>query len=144
MILQLRPAVVDDEPFLHALFARSETAAAFSARRQAYRIQFPNAARAIVLRDGDPVGSLLVDRPRSEIRVVDLALRPEQRGHGIGTWVMENLLAEATYSSRPLRLRVLKTNRAASLYRRLGLRPTVEDGSYLAMEWTPTGVLSCR
>jgi len=82
----------------------------FAAQTASYRAAFPGAAYAIVLRDGQPVGTLIVNHAAEDIRLVDISLLPEHRGSG-----------------RPLRLQVLKTNPAARLYARLGFITTGSD-----------------
>jgi len=99
----------------------------FAAQAASYRAAFPGATYAIVLRDGQPAGTLIVNHAAEDIRLVDISLRPEHRGAGLGTAVIRQLQAEAHGSSRPLRLQVLKTSRAARLYLRLGFIATGGD-----------------
>ena len=109
----------------------------FSARERSYGEQFPGAADSIVLVGGEPAGRLLVARSGEEIRLVDIALVPEQRGGGIGTALIASLQAEAAAAGIPLALHVEAGNRAANLYRRLGFRLIAGDGVYQAMAWLP-------
>ena len=52
--------------------------------QQGYRAMFPEADFQIIERDGQRVGQLIIDRAAEEIRLVDIALLPEQRGAGLG------------------------------------------------------------
>ena len=105
----------------------------FAAQAASYRAAFPGALHAIVLCRDQPVGTLTVNQTAEEIRLIDLALLPEHRGAGLGTGVIFRLQTEAHGSGRPLRLRVLKTNRAARLYARLGFIATGGDEMYADM-----------
>ena len=59
------------------------------------------------------------------------------RGTGMGTALLKDLLAEAERAGKPVRLQVLKTNRAIRLYARLGFAITGESPTHLQMEWRP-------
>jgi ribosomal protein S18 acetylase RimI-like enzyme len=103
----------------------------YAAREAGYRRQFPDASAEIVLVDGIPAGRVLVDRGDTALHVIDIALMPEHRGHGVGTDVLVALLDEASASSLPLTLSVLRGNPALRLYRRLGFEVNGEDEAYL-------------
>jgi ribosomal protein S18 acetylase RimI-like enzyme len=152
----LRPEVPEDEPFLFMLYcstrANEMTAwgwppaqqeaflkMQFNGQRHSYRSQFPEAERHIIVLQSEPVGRLLVSKSPEEIILVDIALLPEHRHHGIGTTLLRDVLVEATRSSRKVRLQVLKANPAQHLYRCLGFSAISEDGLYIQMEWLPPG-----
>jgi ribosomal protein S18 acetylase RimI-like enzyme len=77
---------------------------------------------------------MVLDRAGSEIRVVDLALLPAVQNQGIGTFLMRQICAQA---DRPVRLSVLKFNRAFAWYERLGFSKIGDLGVYDEMEWRP-------
>ncbi len=108
----------------------------FAAQHQHYHGYFPDADYLIVAIDGQPAGRLYVDRNEGEIRVVDIALLPEYRGRGIGTYLLESLLVEAQTAGKPVRLHVEPFNRALHLYERLGFRKIGEAGFYWLLEWS--------
>jgi ribosomal protein S18 acetylase RimI-like enzyme len=91
-----------------------------------------------VLVDATPAGRLLVARWPEEIRIVDISLLPEFRGHGAGSELLGRLMAEAAADGKRLSIHVERNNRALALYERLGFRPAAETGVHLRMEWTPT------
>ena len=151
MPITLRPATTDDEAFLFELYAstRADEMAAFGwdapQREMFLRMQF-NAQRQhytslpqnddqIVLRDGAPIGRLLVSRLTSEFNLTDIALLPAERGAGLGAQLIGALLAEAAQAGKPVTLHVAHGNRARRLYERLGFAPTGDDGVYYAMRW---------
>jgi ribosomal protein S18 acetylase RimI-like enzyme len=151
-IITLRPAVPEDEAFLYQLYAttRSEEMRAwgleaaqqemilklqFTAQRQHYEIAFPDADHKIILCDDRPAGRILVFRSAHEIRLVDIALLPENRGAGIGASLIQELMLEAQAADKPLVLHVEKQNRAARLYERLGFSTTADTGGHYRMEF---------
>src|SRR4030095_15129659 len=88
----------------------------FGAQMQQYRMSYPNASNSIVLLDDQRVGRLIVDRGERELILVDISLIPEQRGRGIGTHLIRELLFEASSTTKSVRLHVLHTNPAKHLY----------------------------
>jgi ribosomal protein S18 acetylase RimI-like enzyme len=148
----LRPASDADESLLRTLFAterRAQILAAgleqqvadqllelqYCAQRQQYQAAFPAADSAVIEIDGVPSGRLLVERRPGEIHVVDIALLPGSRGHGIGAVLLRRLQDEATHAGRRLTLRVARDNAARRLYDRLGFTELVGDDVYLVMVW---------
>ena len=149
--LKLRPQTDADEPLLFALYSSTradelamtgwDTAACqtflrmqFNAQRIGYSQMFPNAQFYIILDDDSAIGRIVIDRAMDEIRVVDLVITPEHREHGIGTELMKRLIAESVAADKPLRLCVVRGNRAIRFYERLGFTFTGESASHLNME----------
>lgn len=148
----LRPAESADETFLETVYAetrRGELAVLnwsrqqendffrmqFRLQNQTYKMQFPDADYLVIELNKVPVGSLIVERG-GEIRLINIALLPEFRCRGIGTFLLKQLQTEAKTANKPLTLHVLKTNdRAASLYKRSGFAIIDNDEMYLAMRW---------
>jgi len=150
----LRPAQPDDEPFLFDVYAstRAEEFAMipwskealdsflkmqFTIQQRSYAAQYPDADNSIILADGKAVGIMRVSRGELEICLVDIALLPEYKGAGIGTHLLERLIAEAERAGKSVVLQVVKTNRAAHLYERMGFSIVGEDGVYYQMERRP-------
>ena len=148
----LRPQGPADGPFLLELYAsiRQEEldamglpAAAreafvkmqFKAWQQGYEAAFPRAQFAIILMGDQAVGHIVVNRAGDEFRLVDIAVLPAHRGRGIGTALVQRLLREAAAAQKPVRLSVLRGQRAFRLYQRLGFEKTGEAGVRDQMEW---------
>lgn len=151
----VRPARADDEPFLRRLYATTrqqeladwgwDSAAQaafvdlqFRAQRAHYQREWPQASDEIVLVGGLPVGRRLTDRGAGGLRLVDIALLPDQRGRGLGAALVRELLVEADRTGQSLSLQVQAGNPAQRLYERLGLRVTDRAAApYVAMRWPP-------
>jgi GNAT superfamily N-acetyltransferase len=153
-VIELRSVEPDDAPFLSQVYAgtRAEDwalvdwaesektaflAMQFAAQDAYYREHYPGAAFQVILCDGAPVGRLYVHRRPAEIRIMDIALLPEYRGAGIGTFLLRDLLAEGARRGTPVTIHVERFNPALRLYARLGFRPLEDKGVYLLMEWSP-------
>ena len=121
-----------DEPTRRAFLNQQ-----FNAMRQGYRNMFPAGEFSIIELDGRPAGRIVIDRSATEIRVVDIALLPACRNRGVGTCLMRRVCAEASKTGRPVRLCVLKNNRAFNWYERLGFAKIGERGFYDELEWRP-------
>lgn len=98
---------------------------------------YQQAIDEIVLCLGKPVGRLLTESRQDEIRCLDLALLPQFRNQGRGTLLLRKLQQQAAKSRKPLRLQVIRFNRAVSLFERLGFVRTSESGTHFQMEWKP-------
>jgi ribosomal protein S18 acetylase RimI-like enzyme len=112
----------------------------FNAQRQYYLQEYPTAEYHILQRDGVDIGRLIVNRADGEILLMDIALLPEHRSGGIGTALIQDLMAEAAQAGKPMRLHVEFFNRALRLYERLGFSKIGEIGVYYEMEWRPAQV----
>ena len=149
--VSLRPEAPLDEGFLYEVYAstRADELALtnwdeptrrmflqqqFNAMRVGYRSMFPTGEFMIIEMAGQPVGRMVLDRGATEIRVVDLALLPARQNQGIGTFLMRQVCANA---GKPVRLCVLKNNRARFWYERMGFIPIGERGVYDELEWRP-------
>ena len=154
--VELRPATDSDLPFLARVFAstraeellplpwsdehkRAFLAQQFAAQSADYARNYPDASFDVVIVDGEPAGRLILDRGERELHIVDIALLPEHRGRGIGTRLLRPLLDEADRGDLTVAIYVESSNRALSLYRRLGFAAVAETGVYFRMERPPRG-----
>jgi GNAT superfamily N-acetyltransferase len=146
-----RPVVGDDRSFLLDLYAVTR-AAEFSAlgwspealrafleqqyraREAGWAVSAPDADDRVVIRDGRPIGRVVIDRQPDGIRVVDIALAPAEQGRGIGAVVLRGIMDEADAARVPVTLHVVATNPARRLYARLGFEPVSGDGIHVLME----------
>src|SRR5689334_11985197 len=154
--ISLREAAAGDDDFLFALYSstrRDEMAAwgmpeaqqemflrlQYRAQQQRYLAERDHSRHDIILRDGVPVGRMIVMRSADEMRLADIALLPDERGVGVGSALIRALQAEAARSGLPLRLHVARDNAgAARLYERLGFAICGDTSSHFKMEWLPS------
>jgi ribosomal protein S18 acetylase RimI-like enzyme len=152
--VHLRPETPEDRAFLFEVYAstrreeleltgwdeptrQSFLDMQFKAMCQGYRSAFAAAEFSIILLGEERVGRMVVDRTSAAIRVVDLAVLPARRSQGIGTLLLQRACAEAAHGRKPVRLCVLKNNRAIGWYQRLGFAKRGDVGCYDEMEWMP-------
>jgi ribosomal protein S18 acetylase RimI-like enzyme len=91
----------------------------------------------IILYNNAPAGRLYVDRRPDDIRIIDIALLPEFRRQGIGSKLMNDLIAEADQKQVTLSLHVEHNNPAMGLYDRLGFEKKELVGIYYFMSRPP-------
>jgi ribosomal protein S18 acetylase RimI-like enzyme len=115
------------------VFVRSQ----FNAQQTHYREKYPTATHEIILWKDRPVGQLYVARLDKEIRIVDITLMPTERGRGIGSYLINQLLEEAQRKNKITRIYVEEFNPSLSLFQRLGFNMREQHGFHLLMEWTP-------
>lgn len=142
--IALRPVTADDQPFLLRVYASTrerelaqvpfspEQKAAFLAQQfRAQSVHYANhygdASFDLVEVDGVPAGRLIVARWADRMLIVDVALLDAFRGRGIGTRLLQPLLAEADADGKRISIHVERQNPAQRLYARLGFSP-VSDG----------------
>jgi len=147
----LRPATEADRDFLARVYASTreqelaqvplspEQKAAFlrqqfEAQSAHYESNYTETSFDVVLVDGEPAGRLIVARWAEELRIVDIAMLPQQRGRGVGGRLMGELLAEADERGVKASIHVERANPAMRFYERLGFVPAGEHGVYLLME----------
>jgi len=150
--ITLRPATEDDRELLLALYKSSRgddlrglewdeerigefLDMQYEAHQKFLINDHPNMQDQIVLSSGEPVGHLAIEQRTEEIRLVDVTLLPEHRQRGTGTLLIQELQTQAAAAQRPLRLQVIRFNRAVNLFERLGFRRTSETGTHFQMEW---------
>ena len=151
--INFRPIRSRDESFLYRVFVSTRSditllnitddektkllRTQFKAQSFHYHTHFGDADFLIVLRGNEPIGRLYVHRRVDEIRVIDIALLPEHREHGIGTQLMLDILKEGQIADKPVRIHVEKMNRAIRFYERFGFVRIGDIQSHYLMEWRP-------
>ncbi|MGA8428977.1 MAG: GNAT family N-acetyltransferase [Candidatus Sulfotelmatobacter sp.] len=152
--IRLDPVCASDEAFLYQTFAstRAEEIALtgwneeqkesflrmqYEAQRKSYLMQIPDAEYSVIRCDAIAVGRLIIERTQKEIHVVDIALLPQFRAKGIGSALMEAILAEAKSGAKTVRLHVERFNPALRWYERLGFEAVSSGPIYLELVWRP-------
>jgi RimJ/RimL family protein N-acetyltransferase len=150
--IRLRPITAADDAFLCALYGSTRTEELapvpwseeqkhaflemqFRAQSAHYATHYAGADFLIIELDGRPIGRLYIARWPDQIRIVDISLVPEQRGRGVGSGLLRQILDEGASSNRAVTIHVEDFNPAMRLYERLGFRPISSYGVYQLMEW---------
>ena len=107
----------------------------YEAQQKFFAADYKHATDELILCEGKPAGRLIVERREHEIRCVDAALLPEHRNRGIGAFLLRQLQDEARNAGKPLRLQIIRFNRAVNLLERLGFIRISETGTHFQMEW---------
>lgn len=155
-MISLRPALDSDYAFMRDLYGSTRAEELrhfpfdeaqkdlfidqqFAAQFEHYRIHYPTCERNIVEVDGAAAGRLWIDEWKDQIRLVDIALIPEQRGRGVGTQLLRDVLDRGKRANKPVTIHVEAYNPALHLYERLGFEKVDTNGVYFLMKWTPGG-----
>ena len=155
VLIGLRAAAESDKDFLFSVYASTRADEMelvdwsdeqkegflhmqFDAQTKHYSLYYPNAEYKIIERTGVPIGRLIVENRGDHFLIMDVALLPEYRRSGIGSFLIEQLKQESVRLSLPLVLRVEFFNPAVRLYTRLGFVKTRDVNTvYQEMVWTP-------
>ena len=149
-----RPITDADHPFLRDLYAGVRAAELapvawpeeakrrfldeqFALQHQHYLKNYVGADLLLIGKDGAAIGRIYVYRTPAEIRLMDIALIPAERGRGIGSALLHELMDEARTASCQLTLHVEPDNPAQRLYQRLGFTLIEQRGVYDFLGWTP-------
>lgn len=96
-------------------------------------------ASAEILRVGDsPAGMIKVDRAPGYWHIMQLQVEPAMHGKGVGSEILQQVIAEARAARARLTLGVLKVNPAQHLYRRMGFVVYDEAQHEFEMVWRGT------
>lgn len=110
----------DWDPVLQAEF--------FEAKWEVQRIK-----RIVV--NGETMGSLVVDVRVDHVFLGQIQVAPKMQGQGLGSAIVRRIQVDASKLRVPVRLQVLRENRAAALYKRLGFVAAGELEHHLLFEW---------
>ena len=149
----LRPETEADIAFLMRLYASTreeelapvpwsaEQKAAFLAQQfvaqRRHYLAYTDCAFDVIEHNGEPAGRLYLQAQASRLHIVDVALLPAWRGHGVGAALLEGLQAAGRGCGKSVSTFVEKFNPALRLYQRLGFAEIADHGIYLEVEWQP-------
>jgi GNAT superfamily N-acetyltransferase len=142
--LRLRPEADSDTPFLCELYAsvRADEVAPlpwpdelkhkflseqFFLQRKHYREHYVAAEFLVIEQAQRRIGRVYLHRSEVEVRLMEISLIRELRGHGNGGRLLRALLQECDADGLPVTLHVEPPNPARRLYERLGF-VAVEHG----------------
>lgn len=155
MSYQVRAITPTDVPFLISLYGSTredelaqagnltlEQKSAFVemqylTQSQYFQGKYPSASFDLLLDDSGPIGRRYLDRQKEVIHIIDLILKPESRGRGIGTMIMNEILKEAREKKLVITLYLQKTEQCWNFFERMGFRSIADDGVNFLMECDP-------
>ena len=137
----LRPSTPEDADFLrdaHHRGLRDPVEATWGTWDAALQERFADewlatATPQVVMVGGEPAGYLEVEQRPTQVHVANIVLVPEVQGRGIGTRILQDVIADATARRLPVHLQVMKGNPARELYERLGFRRIGETAFHTQM-----------
>lgn len=150
----LRPVAEQDREFLCAVYASTRTEelaqvpwtdqqkaaflrSQFEAQDRHYRLHYGDGTFSVITVDGVDGGRLIVHSSDVDISIVDIALLPENRRHGLGERILRSILEDGDRTGRPISIHVERNNPALRLYERLGFRLAEDKGVYLFLVRAP-------
>jgi GNAT superfamily N-acetyltransferase len=143
MDISLRPVRANDFEYCERLYfdgmksVIEELKLDRAAHAHGFREQWVITEGEIITLDDSDVGWLQLKILDEGLFIAQLFVDAAFRCRGIGTAVMERLIAEAERTKRPLLLAVVKTNPAVRLYGRLAFQVTHEDERKFYMKREP-------
>jgi len=98
---------------------------------------FTPADLRIVQVEGRDIGVMAVTRRPSKLFLDNIQVAPDYQGRGLGTALIRDLQDQARIEGVPLALRVIVSNRARTLYARLGFVIREQSNTHYHMRWSP-------
>jgi ribosomal protein S18 acetylase RimI-like enzyme len=109
----------------------------YTAQKDYYRKEFPQATHEIICLDHSPVGRLYIDRQPDTLHILDITILPQHRGRGAGSHLLCRLLHDAAEASIPVTVYVESLNPSLRFFERLGFQKDREDGFQVLMKFQP-------
>jgi ribosomal protein S18 acetylase RimI-like enzyme len=79
------------------------------------------------------IGMLSLEERGEDVFLRAIEIHPENQGQGIGTAIIQKIIAEGALKMKPAFLHVLKVNPARRLYERLGFSVVSETSTHFQM-----------
>lgn len=84
------------------------------------RISYHFEYAKIILLKGQKIGLLKLVENKTEIEILQIQIAPNHQNKGIGKKIIQSIIQKASKNNIPVKLSVLKTNKAQTLYKNLG------------------------
>jgi ribosomal protein S18 acetylase RimI-like enzyme len=103
-------------------------------QQEDFNRRFREYTGSIIENDGRAIGGLLLESKPDSIYIHEVQVLPEHQGLGIGSAVVQWVIAQAASRGIAVTLSVLEVNpRARQLYERLGFQVTAFDAPFFRM-----------
>jgi len=109
----------------------------FTAQHKHYKTHYPHAKKLLITREQHSIGRIYVDRDDNSICLIDVSLLPTERGQGLGTELLKEVLEEARLTQKKVVIHVENFNPAYQWYVKHGFQQVEDKGVYQYMEWYP-------
>jgi ribosomal protein S18 acetylase RimI-like enzyme len=106
----------------------------WEAQKNHYAAQHPNASHEIICIEGIAAGRLYLDRSGKKFHILDITLLPEHRNRGAGSFLLNQIMAEAKEAGKPVSIYVETFNPSLRLFQRLGFTPIQQEGFHLLLQ----------
>ena len=153
--ITLRPVTGQDDNFLLSVYANTRTAELaqvpwspeqkeafvhmqFTAQKQHYATEYPQADHDLICVDGVPVGRLYLARAADVLHILDITVLPEHRNSGIGSFLLGRVIEEARRAGKPVSIYIENFNPSLRLFERLGFHKEREHEFRLLLKWSPS------
>ncbi len=103
-------------------------------QREYFELKWENSGYQIVEKDNKRIGTICVGHESHQHTLKEIQLLPEFQKQGIGTNLIKTEIKLAEKAKIPLKLSLLKGNKALSLYEKLGFRVYSETEKNILME----------
>ncbi len=103
-------------------------------QREYFDQKWEKADYQIIEKNKIKIGAIWVEYEPDQHTLKEIQILPKFQNNGIGTDLIKSEIMLAKMDKVPIRLRLLKSNPAQSLYKRLGFKTYEEAGKYLYME----------
>ena len=140
--ITLRAATAADRPFVERVYFQTQRWLieklfgwhGDDAERAKFNQFYDAEHTCIVNAGGEDLGWLTVLRQHDRIEIDSIYIAPERQNQGLGTFLLQQLIAEADESGKNVTLSTAKINPARRLYERLGFVTVGESEFKVYME----------
>ena len=103
-------------------------------QREYFDQKWEKSGYQVIEQDKVKVGTIWIEYESDQHTLKEIQILPEFQNQGIGTDLLKSEIIAAKKANVPIRLRLLNTNPAQSLYQKLGFKTYEKTGNYLYME----------
>lgn len=107
----------------------------WEAQKYHYAKEHPRAEHVLIFLEEVPVGRLYLDRSGEVFHILDITLLPQYRNRRTGSFLLNQIMAEAKETGKQVTIYVETYNPSLRLFERLGFIRTQEEGFHFLMKW---------